>query len=454
MTSVNRRTLVCLFSLLGTSALAQDLPVAPFHLNAGYAQDSFFLRSDDDNFVLIPSGRLQMDFLGYQGAGNAKEPFNSFFPRRARLETFGTLMKHFDFQLGAEFTSAAAPLATDDYININYTPYANVEIGQFDAPFTMENRTSDKYTDMQERSVAVRGFAFPENKAVGGMIWGQPVAKWAYWSLGLFNGEGQNGFTHHSNSFETMGRAWVAPFGLASFKPLSNVWVGGSFLAGNVGWSNTSQLDHLSFSDTGRFIFFTPTFTAPTPAGGAALPANNVHMGAFGAQTKWALELNAPVGPVVLKSEYIHVDENTRELDTAAKSAVVRKGNLNGDAFYVRASFFVFGDPLINGLGGTQLPPHLIGDLRPNKTGDALQLVAEFDHINFDYLASDLATTASDGLVGNYGLDVLGVGANYWLTKRVRLTSNFLYNIYSGRTAHPLAGSNSYEITGRVALAL
>jgi phosphate-selective porin len=421
-----------------------------FHFNAGYNQDNFFLRSEDGNFVLIPSGRLQMDFLGYESSGSGKEPYDTFFLRRARLEAFGTFMKHFDFQLGAEFSNTTAPIATDDYVNINYTPYAQLQIGQFDAPFTMENRTSDKYTDLQERSVVIRGFAYPENKALGAMVWGQPEGKWAYWSGGIFNGEGQNVYVHHSNDFDFMGRVWFSPTGMMDVKPFEHVWVGASLMAGYRGWSAANQLDHQTFSDEAKVTFFSPIYSTP---GGTA--TNNVHMGDYGNQLKYGLEANAPLGQLVLKAEWVHIEEDTRELDAANKLAVVRAGHISGDGMYLRVSYFAWGDPLINGLGGTQLPPHITGDERRFKTADALQLVLEWDRMVFYYTGDNgNATPAVDSLVGGYGFDVLSVGVNYWFTKRVRLTANFLYNLYSGITPTPLGGSTSYEFTGRVALAL
>lgn len=466
--------------LFGAPAFAQSSDRAPVppppivapspadplpHLNAGYGQDSFYLRSDDDNFILIPSGRFQFDFLGYQGAGLPKsgtgvgQAYDTFFPRRARLETFGTLYKHFDFQLGAEFTGGTAPVTSDIFVNVNYTHLANVQLGQFDAPFTMENRTSDKYTDLQERTTSVRGFAIPETKHVGGMVWGQPAGKWAYWSLGLFNGEGQNQFKHTSNHFDGMGRAWIAPFGIAPIALLKDVWVGGSFHSGDRAWSAANQLDRAAFSDQARFTFFNTAYTGPTgsTAGATAPAANNLHVGDDGALLKYALELNAPVGPFVLKGEYIHLHEGTRELDLQAKSATYvpaapKSGALNGAAYYVRLSWFAFGDPLINGLAGTQNPPHLFGALKPNKTGDALQFVVQWEHMGWNYAATE--TVASDKLAGDGGLSILTVGANYWATKRVRLTYNFLYNMPTGTALHPLAEPNSFQMTGRIALAL
>lgn len=405
---------------------------APLHLEAGAANEAFFLRSSDDNFILMPGGRLQLDFYGFQGGAN--QPYSSFTPKRARVELFGTFMKHVDFQIGAELTGGA-PVATDIFVNANWTPYANVQLGQFDAPFTMDNRTSDKWFDLQERTNAVRGLGIPENKMVGAMVWGQPEAKWAYWSLGLFNGEGQNLAPNKDNKFDVIGRAWIAPLGLLGHELLKNVWLGASLWTGSRAPTAANQVARPSFKTVAGFTWFNPGST----------------LGYFGDVNKWALELNAPVGQFVLKAEYLHSSEGLREL---SGTTAVRTAKLAGSGYYARLSWFAWGDPLINGLGGMQNPAHLFGALKANKTADALQLVAQYDHVDLEVTPDDVPSSA-DALMGKRTIDSLGVGANYWYTKHVRFTADFFYNLYGEASKRPrLSSDSAYEITLRAALAL
>lgn len=425
--------LLILSSALG--AAAEETPEkpapTPVHLEAGAANEAFFLRSSDDNFILMPGGRLQLDFYGFQGGAN--QPYSSFTPKRARLELFGTFLKHVDFQIGAELTGGAA-VASDIYLNANWTPYANVQVGQFDAPFTMDNRTSDKWFDLQERTNAVRGLGIPESKLVGAMVWGQPVAKWAYWSLGLFDGEGQNLAPNKDNKFDVLGRAWIAPLGLAGNELLKNVWIGASVWTGTRAPTIANQVARPSLKTVAGFTWFNPGT-----------------LGYFGDVNKWGLELNAPVGQFVLKAEYLHSSEGLREL---SGTTAVRTAKLAGTGYYARLSYFAWGDPLINGLGGQQLPPHLIGALHENKTADALQLVAQVDHVDLEVTPDDVPGTA-DPLLGKRTIDSLGVGANYWYTKHVRFTADFFYNLFGEASKTPrLSGNGAYEITLRAALAL
>jgi phosphate-selective porin len=163
----------------------------------------------------------------------------------------------------------------------------------------------------------------------------------------------------------------------------------------------------------------------------------------------------------------VHLDQGLRELDlaSAAKPAYVRTSKIVGDGWYARASYFVWGDPLINGLAGQQVPPRLFGELKPGKTGSALQLVAQWDHVGFNYDA-DNDPLNKDPFAGRYNVNIYGVGVNYWYTKHIRLTTNFLYDQFSGSgyeksdnvtfKNEPLApsGGSSYEVTFRAALAI
>ena len=160
---------------------------------------------------------------------------------------------------------------------------------------------------------------------------------------------------------------------------------------------------------------------------------------------------------MVVKAEYVNVDEGLRELDltSASKPVYVRTARLSGSGVYGRVSYFVWGDSLINGLAGTQNPPRLFGELKAGKTQDALQLVANVDHLAFSYAAADGADSKKDRLVGDYGFNAYGLGVNYWYTKHVRLTTNFIFESFDGGGPKPQASSTTaYELTFRAALAL
>ncbi|HVR02569.1 MAG TPA: porin, partial [Polyangia bacterium] len=133
-------------------------PPPPEEPLAGFSNGTAFLRSPDNGFVLFPNGRLQSDLYLYKtGAPYALVPKNSFILKRARLELAGWVGAFVYFQIGADFATGAPAAAgvTPAQTNINATDdfvalapcedYFILQVGQFDAPFTLENRTSDKY---------------------------------------------------------------------------------------------------------------------------------------------------------------------------------------------------------------------------------------------------------------------------------------------------------------------
>src|SRR5207248_159111 len=107
-------------------------------------------------------GRLQIDVYVFPLRGDlpaGAEPNSTRDPRlkstllvrRARVELMGTFIQHFDFQIAAEYATLPATGATgifiDTFITVDYLSFLKLQIGQYDAPFTMENRISDKAFD-------------------------------------------------------------------------------------------------------------------------------------------------------------------------------------------------------------------------------------------------------------------------------------------------------------------
>src|SRR5262245_59513774 len=105
--------------LAPASALADPPP------NAGYSDKNFFLKDPNDLFVLIPKGRVNVDWVNFlnrpdaasllpgvlpNGAADPRASLrDGLFIRRARIGFAGTLARYFDFRLEAEFASVASP---------------------------------------------------------------------------------------------------------------------------------------------------------------------------------------------------------------------------------------------------------------------------------------------------------------------------------------------------------
>src|SRR5205807_521553 len=95
------------------------------------------------------------------------------------------------------------------------------------------------YFDFMERSITVRAFGIPDNKEIGAMVHGYNDARNFYYSVGYFNGDGQN-FRNADNNGDLMMRGWIAPLSFRGDGPLRDAEIGGSFWTGNR--SNTLAL--------------------------------------------------------------------------------------------------------------------------------------------------------------------------------------------------------------------
>src|SRR5262249_28588217 len=103
------------------------------------------------------------------------------------------------------------PGITDAFVNYGPSTWANVQVGQFLLPFTMENRVSDNTTPFLERSLVARGLGAPLTRDIGAMFWGQAPKTLFYYTIGLYTGDGPNR-TNADNRFDVVGRAFARPF--------------------------------------------------------------------------------------------------------------------------------------------------------------------------------------------------------------------------------------------------
>jgi hypothetical protein len=437
-------------------------PPAPDPL-AGFSDGTAFLRSPDNGFIIFPTGRLQVDT--YLFTGKDKLPNDTFLLRRARLELTGWIGGLAYFSIAGDFAqgppAGAVPAApsniatTDDYVAL--APYKNLvilQVGQYDAPFTLENRTSDKYFDFMERSITVRSFGIPDNKEIGAMVHGFNDDRNFYYSLGVFNGDGQN-FKNIDNQADWMGRAWIAPLSFMGDGPLHDVEIGGSFWTGDR--SNTLALT--SQTTQGGFTFFNAgTFTA-TPTGASA--AETIQLRQVGRLKSFAGELNAPIdhkygvrGELVWKSSPLS-EEN---IASSGAGTILGGANLRGYSMYGEAWLWLLGDDRIIGDQQGLEPFARFKKFGVKPVQDGVMLAFRYEHLD-ESLTEDSNTQLlklGNKAVGKTKVDVAEVGLNYWRSKRFRATVNYVYNHFGGNAPAitALPSSHEQELLFRLAVAL
>lgn len=439
---------------------------------AGYSNGNFFIRDPHDWFVVYPKGRLAIDWVNFLNRGNlppgsttdndAKDnrPKDTLFVRRARAELQGTFMGHFDFHIAGEFATVPGAgsygAVADAFIIVDYLSFLKLQVGQFDAPFSLENRTSDKYTDFMERSIVIRSFGVPSNKEDGAMIWGWLPRKIAYYSLGVFNGDGQN-FKNQDNSAAVIGRAFIAP--LAPFagrhRWMEDIWVGGSFWwqhNQNLGAAVTpnitgaAQNDLTAMSTQGGFGFFSTNYSNGKDAAGNAVRS---HLVPWGDVTKWAVEVNVPIKWVGARFELVgnttalaqYEDTNPANASLTRAPTNQAGANLDGLGYYVELYGWILGDANFLETPGLEPVPKMKKYSPAKEPMWGLQILAKYEHVGFSVNklpAGALGMNGAPGVdpaQGNYEIHVFELGLNAWATKHVRLTANYALNYIDGDSA-------------------
>jgi Phosphate-selective porin O and P len=436
-------------------------PVAPPEPLAGFSDGTAFLRSPDNEFILFPNGRLQNDV--YLFKSDNKVPNNTFLIRRARLEINGWIGPWFFFHLAGDFAvgapAAANPIAqsnlatTDNYVGVApWGDLAMLQVGQYDAPFTLENRTSDKYFDFMERSITVRSFGIPSNKEMGAMVHGILPHKEAYYSLAVLNGDGQN-YRNVDTKFDVMGRGWVAPLAFGGPELLSSITVGGSFWLG----TRVNALPLATQTTQAGFAFFTPRWNN---AAIGAIPASTYELHQDRDLQEYAFEVNAPIAHkygarwelVWKRQQPFTVNDVT---GGRAPTPLGDGGKQDGYSTYGELWAWVIGDDKIIGDPGLQLPARFKKfGVKPPQPG--LMVVARLEHLNERVTAYPVTSTLAgiSQVAGTTRVTSFQVGLNYWNSKRFRATFNYVFNTFSGDNVNVARLKNEQEFLFRLAISL
>ncbi|MBW2369792.1 MAG: hypothetical protein JRH15_18120, partial [Deltaproteobacteria bacterium] len=199
----------------------------------------FYIESTDKQHKIKFDGRLQGDFKAYLGD---HPDHSSFYIRRARLCASGTLYKYYDFRVEAEFAKGSARL-NDGFMNIHYWPRAQLKLGQFKVPFSLEELASDNWIDLVERSLVNR---LVPSRDLGVMIHGGFQDQLFYYQLGVFNGYKLNQVSDADDTKDVAFRLLVSPFIRTGHKAIEGLRFGGALTYGNVNlteaqWWNSGE---------------------------------------------------------------------------------------------------------------------------------------------------------------------------------------------------------------------
>jgi Phosphate-selective porin O and P len=442
------------FAPTSEAAVKEDQPLAGWH-------GVFFLRDPGDYFRLYPKGRLQLDFHSTFGSGasevtapnggSALKP--RFFVRRARVELAGEFMKRWTFDMDIDFggqplgdpngraeqfaaptaeTARFAPVEVassntalfDVWINYSVAPELNFMLGQYSPPFTMENQTNDNATTFMERTLAIRGFVYPDTRDIGLQIWGDVADRMVTYGLGVFEGDGQNR-PGVDVAPDFMGRVSLRPFARDKKAPLARAQIGMSARRGQRDQQFVAY-NHYGIRTSQNYVLWNTRYTDSLE--------RQIHIIPSGAQSAIGGELRLPYGIVDLRGEAYYLANNTREaVDGYQLTNTERLGRIKGIGWYAQLSVWPVGDAFVSDDPGTGPRPVKVDLSREaDKPKKGLEIAALVSGISASYDGASRGgayDAKTPGAENGPGTDIsilqLGLGASYWHTKNVRLSVNY-----------------------------
>src|SRR5881392_3463653 len=319
---------------------------------------------------LVLGGFIQMNFedgdvSAFEGRFGQTALKDRFRLRRARINLTGDFAENFDFKIEGEFENSDGISSnrtdfsgTDIFVNWHQFAEANVKVGQWKAPFGLEQITPDPSLIIIERSLPT-GAITPERQ-VGAQVWGKPFTNiWpaqkdllTYYA-GIFNGNGRNTSVNDNNNFMYVGRLELMPFKGKIFGQDSSLKLGGDVLnSRDDAGTNISQSLNLLVNADGSLSPF-------------VLPEADE-------RTAWSVDAWLKLGPFDLIGEFLQERVHPRTPNGVAPEF----SKFTTDGFYVTGAYYLI----------------------PKK----LQLAARWEHLN-------------PGQKGNDGIQSITGGLNYYI---------------------------------------
>jgi len=407
--------------------------------------DRLFIRSPGGEVVVFPGGRVQVDAAAFP----RQTPKTGAYLRRARIELTGWVGRIFYFDVsaeaalpppaGGEVLPPSALPATDNYVAL--APFGDrfiLQAGQFDAPFTLENRTSDAYTDFIERSMVARSVGAPRNKEVGAMVHGLLADGVFYYSGGVFNGNGPD-FRNVDNQSDFIGRMTLSPFarGEGAFRRLT---LGGS------GWYGRHVLGP-AFpvqATPGGVPFVMPQWTTGQPPLGQSLELRE-----HGTVLAVAGELSLPLGSRFgLRGEFVYKQQRLAETEAPPLTGPLTPMStpqLNAMAGYGEVWLWLAGDERMLPVPGLQLPHRIEGHTYRRAFEDGLMLALRGEFVKEDLV--NTLTSLADPTRATTRVVSGTAGVNYWRGHFARISINYVLNMWSGtsETIKTLRAQGQFE---------
>jgi phosphate-selective porin OprO/OprP len=286
----------------------------------GRFKNGFTWESGDKANSITLSGRIQADFRTFEDDIAA----NTFDVRRAYLGVQGKLFNDWTFDVTADLAqSSTSSPSSLDVAWVNWGAYQSVQLraGQFKMPMSIEELTSSRFIDFQERSLVNQ---FVPAKERGAMLHGVPLTG-VFYGVALSNGQGKNNneVSTTIDDFDLIARLGVNAAEWLQQKNMV-IHVAGAYSKGDLATSSTGAGtgNLLSARTEARGVTF---FQVP------ALSGNSVE------RERQLGELSLAWGPLKLQGEYMKTSFSG---DSAAGVGYDR----DIDVYYAEALWMISGE--------------------------------------------------------------------------------------------------------------
>lgn len=370
-------------------------------------------------FKLTLGGYIQFNFedgdvSAFEGRFGLTALKDRFRLRRARISLTGDFLEKFDFKIEGDFEQSDTAITalrsvnftnrttttvtnnnrvdfsgTDIFINWHQFPEFQIRIGQWKAPFGLEQLTPDTLIYTIERSLPT-GALTPERQ-IGAMVWGKPFATvmpdekdLVTYYAGAFNGNGRNFNNNDNNEFMYVGRLELQPW-KSKFLGDSFLKLGGDYLfSRDETGTNISPALNLRVGPDGSLSAY--TLTSPDE------------------RNAWSVDGWLRLGPFDFIAEYLSEDIDARRIFSNVPPTFA---DINPHGWYVQGSYF----------------------LVPKK----LQAVVKWEELSPDQRDDD-------------GIHSITAGLNYYIHgDNIKLMGDYVHTWSDFREAHPQFGDDQFD---------
>src|SRR5438105_4654451 len=339
-------------------------------------------------YKLTLGGYIQMNFedgdvSAFEGRFGLTALKDRFRLRRARINLTGDFAEQFDFKIEGDFENSygissnrTAFSGTDIFVNWHQYPEAQIKIGQWKAPFGLEQITPDTTLYMIERSLPT-GAITPERQ-LGVQLWGKPFTSvWpdqkdllTYYA-GIFNGNGRNTSLNDNNNFMYVGRLESTVF-------KAKMWGQDSYLKLGADVLNSRDDKGTNISQTLNLLVNADGSLSPFVLPGAD------------ERTAWSVDAWLKLGPFDLIGEYLEEYVNGRTVNGVPPGFA----DFITNGYYITAAYFLIPKKLQAAVQWQDLNPgqkgndgihSITGGLNYYIHGDDLKLMVNYIHTWSDF---------------------------------------------------------------------